>query len=397
MNVHYTIVDSPLGRLLVAATSRGVCAVAMGRSDATLRRALALEYPGAAVATDRDALSGWTKEILAHLSGRRPRLDLPLDVQATAFQWQVWTALPPFPAARRARTRRWPARSAGRAPRGPSRARARRTRSRWRFRVIASCRRRAASAAIAGARRESRRCSAAEKGTNARPMTKVRPIARGLTVSQVARPVVSPPARPARASTSSIVGGGLTGCATAYAFAAAGHQGGARSKRDADRPGQQRIGGGLDRRRSRRRLRSRSRRRSGAARRGTPGRLWRRAALDFARAAPPARHQVPASSRTAPLLVAHDARAGGAAEARTESAARRGPRRARRSIARAMRRGEAALAGAAALREPRRRDARSLSRDARSGGGGRRARRAGSSSVAGAKRITFGRKNGRRR
>ncbi len=49
MNIRYTIVDSPLGRLLVAATTRGVCAVAMGRSDVALRRALALEYPGAAI------------------------------------------------------------------------------------------------------------------------------------------------------------------------------------------------------------------------------------------------------------------------------------------------------------------------------------------------------------
>ena len=58
MHVRYTIVDSPLGRLLVGATSRGVCAVAMGRSDVALERALALEYPGAAIAKDRGALSG---------------------------------------------------------------------------------------------------------------------------------------------------------------------------------------------------------------------------------------------------------------------------------------------------------------------------------------------------
>jgi len=97
MDVGYTIVDSPLGRLLVAATTRGVCAVAMGHSDVALQRALALEYPGAVIAKDHGALSGWTTEILAHLSGRRPRLDLPLDVQATAFQWQVWNALSKIP------------------------------------------------------------------------------------------------------------------------------------------------------------------------------------------------------------------------------------------------------------------------------------------------------------
>jgi len=97
MSIQYAIVDSPLGRLLVASTSRGVCAVAMGSSDAELERALAREYPAATIAADAGALATWTNEILAHLSGRRPRLDLPLDVQATAFQWQVWQALATIP------------------------------------------------------------------------------------------------------------------------------------------------------------------------------------------------------------------------------------------------------------------------------------------------------------
>jgi AraC family transcriptional regulator of adaptative response/methylated-DNA-[protein]-cysteine methyltransferase len=100
MEIGYTIVDSAntsLGRLLVAATSRGVCAVAMGSSDTELTRALAREYPAAAITTDAGALAQWTRSILAHLSGRRPRLDLPLDVQATAFQWQVWQALAAIP------------------------------------------------------------------------------------------------------------------------------------------------------------------------------------------------------------------------------------------------------------------------------------------------------------
>jgi AraC family transcriptional regulator, regulatory protein of adaptative response / methylated-DNA-[protein]-cysteine methyltransferase len=97
MNIGYAIVDSPLGRLLVAATGRGVCAVAMGTSDADLTRALAREYPAATIAIDEGALAKWTTAIVAHLEGRRPRLDLPLDIQATAFQWQVWEALAAIP------------------------------------------------------------------------------------------------------------------------------------------------------------------------------------------------------------------------------------------------------------------------------------------------------------
>ena len=69
----------------------------MGTSDADLERALAQEYPAAVIAADEGSLSRWTTEILAHLAGRQPRLDLPLDVQATAFQWQVWEALRAIP------------------------------------------------------------------------------------------------------------------------------------------------------------------------------------------------------------------------------------------------------------------------------------------------------------
>src|SRR5262245_36694943 len=97
MEICYAITESPLGRLLVAATDRGVCAVAMGHADRDLERALAREYPAATVRKDRGALDRWITEVLAHLSGRRPRLDLPLDVQATAFQWQVWKALAAIP------------------------------------------------------------------------------------------------------------------------------------------------------------------------------------------------------------------------------------------------------------------------------------------------------------
>jgi AraC family transcriptional regulator of adaptative response/methylated-DNA-[protein]-cysteine methyltransferase len=100
MTIGYAIVESPntaLGRLLVAATPRGVCAVSMGASDAELTRALAREYPAATIAADAGALTAWTRAILAHLAGRQPRLDLPLDVQATAFQWQVWQALAQIP------------------------------------------------------------------------------------------------------------------------------------------------------------------------------------------------------------------------------------------------------------------------------------------------------------
>lgn len=100
MTIKYVLFDAPhenLGRLLVGATARGVCAVAMGPSDASLTEALTREYPAATIVREAGALSKWSKAILTHLEGRQPRLDLPLDVQATAFQWQVWQALAAIP------------------------------------------------------------------------------------------------------------------------------------------------------------------------------------------------------------------------------------------------------------------------------------------------------------
>jgi AraC family transcriptional regulator, regulatory protein of adaptative response / methylated-DNA-[protein]-cysteine methyltransferase len=95
--ITYAIEDSPLGRLLVAATPKGVCAVFMGNADTALERALANEFPGATLVAGHTGLRKWMREIVAHLRGQRPRLELPLDIQATAFQWQVWNALSQIP------------------------------------------------------------------------------------------------------------------------------------------------------------------------------------------------------------------------------------------------------------------------------------------------------------
>jgi AraC family transcriptional regulator, regulatory protein of adaptative response / methylated-DNA-[protein]-cysteine methyltransferase len=97
MRVNYTIVDSPLGRLLVGATDRGISALYLGETDARLEAALQKEYPRAEIRRDRNGLEGWVSKILAHLRGHEPNLDLPTDVQATAFQRRVWEELRRIP------------------------------------------------------------------------------------------------------------------------------------------------------------------------------------------------------------------------------------------------------------------------------------------------------------
>jgi len=97
MHIGYTIVDCPLGRLLVAATDRGICAVSLGDSDAELEAALREEYPAARLLRDGDGFGEWVSALLRHLNGEQPHLHLPLDVQATGFQGRVWAQLRAIP------------------------------------------------------------------------------------------------------------------------------------------------------------------------------------------------------------------------------------------------------------------------------------------------------------
>ena len=95
--VTYAVLDSPLGRLLIAGTARGICAVMLGEEDAALVAALQRDYPQATVTRDDEAFAQWARAVTAHLAGQRPHLDLPLDVQGTAFQWKVWRHLQTIP------------------------------------------------------------------------------------------------------------------------------------------------------------------------------------------------------------------------------------------------------------------------------------------------------------
>ena len=101
MRIIYTTAGCALGRLLVAATERGVCSVALGDSDSELIKALFAEYPNASIDSKDTAISPalnlWLDQVLELIAGKRPHSDLPLDVQATAFQSQVWEELRRIP------------------------------------------------------------------------------------------------------------------------------------------------------------------------------------------------------------------------------------------------------------------------------------------------------------
>jgi AraC family transcriptional regulator of adaptative response/methylated-DNA-[protein]-cysteine methyltransferase len=97
MKIRYAIAKSSLGKILVGATERGISAVYLGDADAKLLEELRDEYPQAEISAAGDSFERWVKEIVQRVEGNPPRLELPLDLQATAFQRRVWQELQRIP------------------------------------------------------------------------------------------------------------------------------------------------------------------------------------------------------------------------------------------------------------------------------------------------------------
>ncbi len=97
LRLGYSLVDTSLGRLLVAATERGVSMVALGDDDRRLVEALREEFPAARIERDEERFRPWVAQVLARVEDPAARVDLPLDLRATAFQRRVWEELRAIP------------------------------------------------------------------------------------------------------------------------------------------------------------------------------------------------------------------------------------------------------------------------------------------------------------
>ena len=97
MHITYSIVKSPLGYILIAATARGITAVRFGDSEPILQAELVHTYPEANCEQDERGLCQWVTLLQNYLQGLPIPLTVPLDVHGSPFQWKVWEALQAIP------------------------------------------------------------------------------------------------------------------------------------------------------------------------------------------------------------------------------------------------------------------------------------------------------------
>ena len=90
--------QSSLGKVLVAASDKGVCAIFFGDSPQDLVRDLNKQFPRARLIGGDSAFEELAAKVIAFVEDPRIGLDLPLDIRGTAFQHRVWDALRRIPA-----------------------------------------------------------------------------------------------------------------------------------------------------------------------------------------------------------------------------------------------------------------------------------------------------------
>jgi AraC family transcriptional regulator of adaptative response/methylated-DNA-[protein]-cysteine methyltransferase len=99
--IRYACTDSPLGRMLIATTERGICSIQFAHSDGELMEGLKREFPFSARTRDEGGLQSWVNALLRHMRGKNldssSSSSLPLDIRATAFQRRVWAYLQSIP------------------------------------------------------------------------------------------------------------------------------------------------------------------------------------------------------------------------------------------------------------------------------------------------------------
>ncbi|GAA5157964.1 methylated-DNA--[protein]-cysteine S-methyltransferase [Viridibacterium curvum] len=95
--IRFGIGQCTLGAILVAATGKGLCSIALGDDPVALLEALQERFPHAELCGDEPDFEDWMACVIGFVDGRDANLALPLDVRGTAFQQRVWQALQSIP------------------------------------------------------------------------------------------------------------------------------------------------------------------------------------------------------------------------------------------------------------------------------------------------------------
>lgn len=91
--IRYSLSDSPIGHMLIAATDKGICSIQFADSEEELEQGLKQEFPFAIRRRDDEGMADLTQQVVKRISRTEPSSSLPLDIQATAFQRRVWSHL----------------------------------------------------------------------------------------------------------------------------------------------------------------------------------------------------------------------------------------------------------------------------------------------------------------
>ena len=98
MEIQFTTGESPLGTVLVATTAKGICAVSLRESEAGAEEYLRARFPKAEIKRDDAPLKRALGVVQQRISGHKIDHVLPLDLQGTDFQREVWNQLLAIPA-----------------------------------------------------------------------------------------------------------------------------------------------------------------------------------------------------------------------------------------------------------------------------------------------------------
>lgn len=97
MNISYAIGDSSLGKILVAATERGICAIFLDNDADPMVADLRQRFPKASIGPAGEDFAETVAKVAAFAENPKNGIDLPLDLRGTAFQLRVWNALRDIP------------------------------------------------------------------------------------------------------------------------------------------------------------------------------------------------------------------------------------------------------------------------------------------------------------